>query len=45
MVISAVGARDELSPVVVAREPGFEIVFGSSSIVELSRNDIHNSVR
>ena len=45
MVISAVGARDELSPVVVAGEPGFEIVLGSSSIVELSRNDIHNSVR
>lgn len=45
MVISAVGARDELSPVVVAGEPGFEIVLGSSSIVKLSRNDIHNSVR
>lgn len=45
LVISAVGARDKFSPVVVAGEPGFEIVLGSSGIVELSRDDVHNSVR
>ena len=45
LIISAVRARDKFSPVVVAGEPGFEIVLGSSGIVELSRDDVHNSVR
>jgi hypothetical protein len=42
--VSAVRARHELSEVFVAWEPSFQVVLLGSSVVQLSRNNVHHSV-
>jgi len=45
LVISAVGAGNELTEFLEAREPGFKIVLLSSSVVKSTRNDVDNVIR
>lgn len=45
LIVSAVRAGDKFTPIIVAREPSFKVVFGRGSVIELSRNNVDNAVR